>query len=131
VVFAAVSLCGTASARDVDFNNGSLPDLISVSQAAELSGPGTVYAAGCNGGDFDSANDFIVPKGQPLYSACPCSCGHGKCSAALPPAAEYLSPGWTIPPGGCWASTWPRCGACKRGFFPVPGPPGVIFADAG
>lgn len=179
VVFAAVSLCGTASARDVDFNNGSLPDLISVSQAQadEMSSPETItspetgrvihskgfvkkdlpnaawksfknvkanipnaldlrpkltqvenqgscgscwafsltathrdghalngkdpgrlsqewliehstYAAGCQGGYFDSANDFIVPKGQPLYSACPYSNGSGKCSATLPVAAS-------------------------------------------
>ena len=29
------------------------------------------YAAGCNGGYFDSANDFVTPGGQPLYADCP------------------------------------------------------------
>ena len=178
VFFAAAALCGQASARDVDFSGGSLPDLISISraQASELSGPEIVtepetgriihskgfvkkelpnaawksfknvkanipnaldlrpgltqvenqgscgscwafsltathrdghalngkdpgrlsqewlvehstYAAGCNGGYFDSASDFIIPKGQPLYSACPYSQGSGKCSANLPFAA--------------------------------------------
>lgn len=178
-VFAAAALCGTASARDVDFSNGSLPDLISVSQAqaGELDGPETItspetgrvihakgfvkkelnnaawksfknvkanipnaldlrpkltqvenqgscgscwafsltathrdghsingkdpgrlsqewlvdnstFAAGCQGGYFDAATDFIAPKGQPLASACPYSQGSGKCSATLAPAAS-------------------------------------------
>ncbi len=179
VLFAFSALGGTASAREVDFSNGSLPDLIAVSQAqaADMENPETMtdpstgralhskgfvkkaltnaawksfknvkasipnaldlrprltqvenqgscgscwafsltathrdghsingkdpgrlsqewlvehstYAAGCNGGYFDSANDFITPKGQPLYSACPYSNGHGKCSATLAPAAS-------------------------------------------
>jgi cathepsin L len=51
---------------------------------------------GCNGGDFDSANDFINP-GQPLWTDCPYvagATGHvaKKCPAALPAAAKIS--GW-------------------------------------
>jgi C1A family cysteine protease len=49
-------------------------------------------ADGCNGGDFDSANDLIAPKGQPLWSACPYATGSGACPASLPPAASIT--GW-------------------------------------
>ncbi len=48
----------------------------------------STYALGCKGGYFDSANDFIAPRGQPLYSACPYKQGHGKCAADLPAAAR-------------------------------------------
>jgi len=46
------------------------------------------YAAGCNGGYFDSANDLMAPKGQPLYTACPYRYGNGKCAKELPVAAR-------------------------------------------
>ena len=49
-------------------------------------------AAGCKGGYFDSANDFVQPGGQPLWSACPYKQGSGKCSSALPLAAQIT--GW-------------------------------------
>ena len=49
-------------------------------------------AQGCNGGYFDSANDFIKPKGQPLWSACPYKTGSGKCAKDLPFAAHIT--GW-------------------------------------
>jgi opacity protein-like surface antigen len=41
VAFAVAALSSAASARDVDFGGGSLPDLISASQAqaGEMSGP--------------------------------------------------------------------------------------------
>ena len=49
-------------------------------------------AAGCKGGYFDSANDFVQPGGQPLWSACPYNSGSGKCPATLPLAAHIT--GW-------------------------------------
>ena len=49
-------------------------------------------ASGCQGGDFDSANDFVTPKGQPLWSECPYRHGSGKCKADLPLAAHIT--GW-------------------------------------
>jgi C1A family cysteine protease len=45
-------------------------------------------SAGCQGGYFDSANDFVSPKGQPLWEACPYKNGAGKCAADLPIAAS-------------------------------------------
>ncbi len=48
-------------------------------------------ASGCNGGDFDSADDFIKPAGQPLWKACPYDLGNGQCPAKLAPAASILS----------------------------------------
>ena len=45
-------------------------------------------AAGCNGGYFDSAINFVTPGGQPLWSACPYKSGSGKCAADLPLAAH-------------------------------------------
>jgi cathepsin L len=52
----------------------------------------STYAAGCQGGYFDSANDFVAPLGQPLYSACPYKNGSGKCAVGLPKAAHIT--GW-------------------------------------
>ncbi len=52
----------------------------------------STYAAGCNGGYFDSASDFVTPGGQPLWSACPYKSGSGKCAATLPKAAHI--DGW-------------------------------------
>jgi C1A family cysteine protease len=49
-------------------------------------------ALGCQGGYFDSANDFVEPGGQPLWAACPYNQGHGKCPVALPLAAHIT--GW-------------------------------------
>lgn len=49
-------------------------------------------AAGCNGGYFDSAADFVEPGGQPLWTACPYKQGSGKCPATLPLAAHIT--GW-------------------------------------
>ncbi|MDE2293435.1 MAG: hypothetical protein KGL53_15245 [Elusimicrobia bacterium] len=48
-------------------------------------------AAGCNGGDFDSANDFIKPKGEPLWKDCPYQTGSGSCPANLKPAASITA----------------------------------------
>ena len=48
-------------------------------------------AAGCKGGYFDSAENFVTPGGQPLWSACPYKSGSGKCSASLPLAAHINS----------------------------------------
>ncbi len=48
---------------------------------------------GCNGGFFDSANDFIGPKGgQPLWKTCPYATGTGKCPKDAPLAAHIT--GW-------------------------------------
>ncbi len=52
----------------------------------------STYAAGCKGGYFDSAADFVPPRGQPLYSACPYKSGSGKCPAVMPFAAHI--DGW-------------------------------------
>jgi len=48
-------------------------------------------AAGCQGGYFDSANDFVKPGGQPLWSDCPYKNGSGKCPADLPFAAHITA----------------------------------------
>ncbi len=47
---------------------------------------------GCNGGDFDSANDFVTPGGQPLWKSCPYAQGAGQCKENLPLAAHIK--GW-------------------------------------
>jgi len=52
----------------------------------------STYAAGCQGGYFDSANDIVTPRGQPLYTACPYKNGNGGCAADLPQAAHIN--GW-------------------------------------
>ena len=45
----------------------------------------------CNGGYFDSASDFVDPRGQPLWSACPYKQGAGKCPVDLPIAAHITA----------------------------------------
>lgn len=52
----------------------------------------STYAAGCRGGYFDSANDIVTPRGQPLWSDCPYKNGNGKCPADLPKASHIN--GW-------------------------------------
>jgi cathepsin L len=52
---------------------------------------------GCNGGDFDAAND--LEKGQPSWDACPYTAGasgtvRAPCSAALPGAPNGKITGW-------------------------------------
>jgi len=54
-------------------------------------------AYGCNGGDFDAAND--LEKGQPSWDACPYTAGASgsvasPCSATLPGAANAKITGW-------------------------------------
>ena len=49
-------------------------------------------ADGCNGGDFDSAVEFVTPKGQPLYNDCVYQEGSGVCPPDLPFAAHIT--GW-------------------------------------
>ncbi len=73
----------TATHRDGHALAGRDPGRLSQEWLVEHS----TYAAGCNGGYFDSANVFIIPGGQPLWSACPYSQGNGKCDASLAPAA--------------------------------------------
>jgi C1A family cysteine protease len=48
----------------------------------------STQAEGCNGGYFDSADNFVIPRGQPLWSACPYKSGSGKCAVSLPIAAQ-------------------------------------------
>ena len=52
----------------------------------------STYAAGCQGGYFDSANDIVTPRGQPLWSDCPYKNGSAKCALDLPIAAQIT--GW-------------------------------------
>jgi hypothetical protein len=54
-------------------------------------------AYGCNGGDFDAANNLL--KGQPSWDACPYTAGasgtvSNPCSATLPGAANGAIKGW-------------------------------------
>lgn len=52
----------------------------------------STMAAGCQGGYFDSAADFVEPGGQPLYTACPYTQGSGKkCAKDLPLAAHITA----------------------------------------
>ncbi len=73
----------TSTHRDGHAVMGKDPGRLSQEWLVEHS----TYAAGCQGGYFDSAEVF-VEHGQPLYSACPYKSGHGKCSADLPVAAR-------------------------------------------
>jgi hypothetical protein len=51
-------------------------------------------ADGCNGGDFDAAENLVEPKGQPLWDKCPFATGAGKCSARLKPAKNSGISAW-------------------------------------
>jgi len=74
----------TATHRDGHTLAGNDPGRLSQEWLVEHS----TYAAGCQGGYFDSASDFVTPGGQPLYSACPYKNGNGKCPIDLPKAAH-------------------------------------------
>ena len=78
----------TATHRDGHALAGNDPGRLSQEWLVDNS----TEAAGCKGGYFDSANDFVEPGGQPLWSACPYQQGSGKCSATLP-LATYIT-GW-------------------------------------
>jgi len=78
----------TATHRDGHALGGKDPGRLSQEWLVDNS----TYAAGCEGGYFDSANDLVTPRGQPLWSACPYKNGHGKCSVNLPQAAHIN--GW-------------------------------------
>ena len=79
----------TATNRDAHAIAGTDPGRLSQEWLVDDS----KEAAGCNGGDFDSANDFINP-GQPSWTDCPYNAGTSdkKCTAALPAAAKIA--GW-------------------------------------
>jgi cathepsin L len=77
----------TATNRDGHAIGGTDPGRLSQEWLVDNS----KEAAGCNGGDFDSANDFVNP-GQPLWDACPYASGAGGCAANLAPAAHIT--GW-------------------------------------
>jgi cathepsin L len=77
----------TATHRDGHALGGKDPGRLSQEWLVDNS----TQAEGCNGGYFDSAGDFITPRGQPLWSACPYKQGSGKCPAALPFAAHITS----------------------------------------
>jgi hypothetical protein len=54
-------------------------------------------AYGCNGGDFDAANDLL--KGQPSWNSCPYTAGangtvNSPCAATLAPASNSAITGW-------------------------------------
>ena len=78
----------TAAHRDGWALAGKDPGRLSQEWLVEFS----TYAAGCQGGYFDSANDFVIPRGQPLWKDCPYKSGSGKCAANLPAAASIK--GW-------------------------------------
>lgn len=78
----------TATHRDGNALGGTDPGRLSQEWLVDNS----TYAAGCQGGYFDSASDFVTPGGQPLWSACPYKSGSGKCAATLPKAAHIT--GW-------------------------------------
>ncbi|MFA6434029.1 MAG: C1 family peptidase [Elusimicrobiales bacterium] len=78
----------TATHRDGHALAGTDPGRLSQEWLVDNS----TYAAGCQGGYFDSANDFVQPGGQPLWSACPYKSGSGKCVRDLPLAAKIK--GW-------------------------------------
>lgn len=78
----------TAAHRDGHALGGFDPGRLSQEWLVDNS----TYAAGCQGGYFDSANDFTTPLGQPLWSACPYKNGAGKCALDLPQAAHIN--GW-------------------------------------
>jgi len=77
----------TATHRDGHALGGGDPGRLSQEWLVEHS----KEAQGCNGGDFDSANELANP-GQPLWSACPYRSGHGNCPADMKPAARIK--GW-------------------------------------
>jgi len=77
----------TATHRDGHAAGGKDPGRLSQEWLVEHS----PEASGCDGGYFDSANDFIKPKGQPLWEDCPYASGSGKCSAGLTPAAHITA----------------------------------------
>jgi cathepsin L len=78
----------TATNRDGHAIGGADPGRLSQEWLIENS----TEAAGCNGGDFDSADALVSPRGSPLWDACPYAQGSGKCAAALPAAASIT--GW-------------------------------------
>ncbi len=80
----------TATNRDGHALGGTDPGRLSQEWLVENS----PEAAGCYGGYFDSANDLITPKGQPLWEACPYQAGSGKCPADLALAAHIT--GWRM-----------------------------------
>ena len=78
----------TATHRDGHALAGKDPGRLSQEWMVDNS----TYAAGCQGGYFDSAYDIVAPRGQPLWSACPYKNGSGKCAVDLPQAAHIN--GW-------------------------------------
>lgn len=78
----------TATHRDGHALGGKDPGRLSQEWLVNNS----TYAAGCKGGYFDSAQDFVTPGGQPLWSDCPYKSGNGKCARNLPLAAHIR--GW-------------------------------------
>jgi len=77
----------TATHRDGHVLGGKDPGRLSQEWLVDNS----TYAAGCDGGYFDSAFDFMPPKGQPLWSDCPYKGGNGKCPAIMPFAAHITN----------------------------------------
>ena len=78
----------TATHRDGHSIGGKDPGRLSQEWLVDNS----AEAEGCNGGDFDSAKEFVTPGGQPLWSKCPYKTGSGKCAKSMPFAAHIT--GW-------------------------------------
>ena len=80
----------TATNRDGHAIDGNDPGRLSQEWLIEHA----KEANGCNGGDFDAADNLISPKGEPAWSACPYQTGSGRCSARLKPAAGSGISAW-------------------------------------
>jgi len=80
----------TATNRDGHAIGGSDPGRLSQEWLIEHA----KEADGCNGGDFDAADNLVAPKGEPLWDKCEYSAGSGKCSARLKAAPNSSISSW-------------------------------------
>ena len=78
----------TAAHRDGHALGGHDPGRLSAEWLVDTS----KEAAGCRGGDFDSAQDFVSPQGQPAYNSCVYMEGSNVCPVNLRYAAHIT--GW-------------------------------------
>jgi cathepsin L len=82
----------TATNRDGHALDGSDPGRLSQQWLIDNS----TQAQGCNGGDFDSADELVAPGGSPLWDECPyrMSDDPPKCAANMVTAASIT--GWSM-----------------------------------
>jgi C1A family cysteine protease len=80
----------TATNRDGHALDGNDPGRLSQEWLIEHA----KQANGCNGGDFDAADNLIAPKGEPLWDKCEYQEGSGKCAARLKPADNSGITAW-------------------------------------